>query len=86
MQVTIYVVRVILQQQRNKIFRGIYYVSQTLDSTQQNYTTAKNKMLVMVFTINKFGPYRVKTKIIVFADHADIRDHFAKQDAKPQLI
>ena len=81
-----YAVGAVLGQKREKIFRTIYYASKTLDSAQQNYTTTEKEMLVVVFAFDKFRPYLIGTKVIVYTDHAAIRYLFAKKDAKPRLI
>ncbi|XP_073017791.1 uncharacterized protein [Primulina eburnea] len=49
-------------------------------------TTTEKEMLAVVFAFDKFRPYLVGTKVIVFTDHAAIRYLFAKKDAKPCLI
>ncbi|XP_073030715.1 uncharacterized protein [Primulina eburnea] len=81
-----YAVGVVLGQRRDKFFRSIYYASRTMDAAQQNYTTTEKEMLAVVFAFDKFRPYLVGTKVIVFTDHAAIRYLFAKKDAKPRLI
>ncbi|XP_073051231.1 uncharacterized protein [Primulina eburnea] len=81
-----YAVGVVLGQKRDKFFRSIYYASRTMDAAQQNYTTTEKEMLAVVFAFDKFRPYLVGTKVIVFTDHAAIRYLFAKKDAKPRLI
>ncbi|KAL1543963.1 hypothetical protein AAHA92_20873 [Salvia divinorum] len=75
-----------LGQKRDKLFRVIYYASQTLDPAQVNYTTTEKEMLAVVYSFDKFCPYLIGAKTIVFTDHAVIRHLFAKQDAKPRLI
>ncbi|XP_042016328.1 uncharacterized protein LOC121764359 [Salvia splendens] len=75
-----------LGQKRDKIFRVIYYASRTLDSAQANYTTTEKEMLAVVYSFDKFRPYLIGAKTIVFTDHAAIRHLFVKQDAKPRLI
>ncbi|XP_073051222.1 uncharacterized protein [Primulina eburnea] len=81
-----YAVGAVLGQRREKMFRSIYYASRTMDAAQQNYTTTEKEMLAVVFAFDKFRPYLVGTKVIVFTDHAAIRYLFAKKDAKPRLI
>ena len=73
-------------QRHVKIFRAIYYSSRTLDNAQQNYTTTEKKMLAVAFALDKFRPYIIGSKVIVYTDNAAIRYLFAKKDAKPQLI
>ncbi|XP_073046163.1 uncharacterized protein [Primulina eburnea] len=81
-----YAVGVVLGQRRDKVFRSIYYASRTMDAAQQNYTTTEKEMLAVVFAFDKFRPYLVGTKVIVFTDHVAIRYLFAKKDANPRLI
>ncbi|XP_075473911.1 uncharacterized protein LOC142504960 [Primulina tabacum] len=81
-----YAVGAVLGQRREKMFRSVYYASRTMDAAQQNYTTTEKEMLAVVFAFDKFRPYLVGTKVIVFTNHAAIRYLFAKKDAKPCLI
>ncbi|XP_073290139.1 uncharacterized protein [Primulina huaijiensis] len=43
-------------------------------------------MLAVVFAFDKFKPYLIGTKVLVFTDHAAICYLFVKKDAKPRLI
>lgn len=63
----------------------IYYVSKSLDDTQENYTT-KKKMLAVVYAFEKFRQYFIGSKTIIYADHAAIKCQVFKKDAKPRLI
>ncbi|KAI3450351.1 hypothetical protein Pfo_007016 [Paulownia fortunei] len=81
-----YVVGAMLGQRKDKIFRAIYYASQTLDDVQQNYTTTEKELLAVVFAFDKFRAYLVGTKVIIYTDHAAIRYLFTKKDVKPKLI
>jgi hypothetical protein len=40
----------------------------------------------VVFAFEKFRPYIVNLKVIVYTDHAGIKYLLAKKDAKPRLI
>ncbi|GKB50411.1 reverse transcriptase domain-containing protein [Tanacetum coccineum] len=42
--------------------------------------------MVVVFAFDKFRPYLVLSKTIVYTDHSALRHLFKKQDAKPRLI
>ena len=75
-----------LGQRRDKIFRAIYYSSQTLNDAQLNYTTTKKAILVAVFTCDKFRSFIIGSKVTVYTNHAAIRYLFSKKDAKPLLI
>ena len=76
----------VLGQKWDKLFRAIYYASQTLNEAQLNYTTTEKEMLAVVFACDKFWSYLIGTKVIVFTDHAALRYLFGKKDAKPRLI
>ncbi|GJV32658.1 reverse transcriptase domain-containing protein [Tanacetum coccineum] len=41
---------------------------------------------VLVFAFDKFQPYLILSKTIVYTDHSALRHLFKKQDAKPRLI
>jgi len=64
----------------------IYYASKVLDEAQMNYTTTEKEFLAVIFSINKFRPYLVGSKVVVYTDHAAIRYLLSKKDAKPRLI
>ncbi|KAI3461675.1 hypothetical protein Pfo_018338 [Paulownia fortunei] len=52
---------------------------QTLDDTQQNYTTTEKELLAVVFAFDKFHAYRVGTKFILAIkdNYADFVNYFA---------
>jgi len=80
------VVGVVLGQKRDKVFRVIYYASKTLDEGQRNYTTTEKELLAVVYAFDKFRPYLLMSKIIVYTNHSAIKYLLAKQDVKRQLI
>ncbi|KAL0440444.1 UNVERIFIED_CONTAM: Transposon Ty3-G Gag-Pol polyprotein, partial [Sesamum latifolium] len=57
----------------------VYYVSTMLDSAQSNYTTTKKELLAIVFALEKFLPYLLGTKVIVYSDHASLKYLFVKK-------
>nr|KYP49468.1 Transposon Ty3-I Gag-Pol polyprotein [Cajanus cajan] len=81
-----YAVGVVLGQRKENLFHVIYYASRVLNQAQRKYTTTEKELLVVVFAFDKFRPYLVGSKVIVYTDHAALRYLFAKQDAKPRLI
>ncbi|CAM8914310.1 unnamed protein product [Rhodiola kirilowii] len=81
-----YVVRVVLGQRVEKKPVVIYYGSRTLDAAQRNYSTTEKELLAVVFALEKFQPYLLGTKVVVFSDHAAIRYLMMKKEAKPRLI
>ncbi|GJT96223.1 gag-pol polyprotein [Tanacetum coccineum] len=81
-----YAVGAVLGQRIDKHFKPIHYASKTMNEAQENYTTTKKELLVVVFAFDKFRQYLVLSKTIVFTDHSTLRYLFTKQDAKPRLI
>ena len=81
-----YAMGAILGQRTEKIFKAIYYASKTFNEAQENYSTTKNEMLVMVFACEKFRPYIFGSHVIIYTNHAAIRYLMAKKEAKPRLI
>ena len=76
----------ILGQRKEKVFYAIYYASRTLNDAQLNYATKEKKLLAVVFAFDKFKPYLLGNKVIVFTDHSTIKYLMTKKDAKPRLI
>ncbi|GKC79473.1 reverse transcriptase domain-containing protein [Tanacetum coccineum] len=70
-----YAVGAVLGQRIDKHFKPIHYASKTMNEAQENYTTIKNELLVVVFAIDKFRQYLVLSKTI----RAEIRDLFPKE-------
>ena len=60
----------------------IYYLSRTLNDAQINYTTTEKEFLVVVFAMEKFRPYLLGSKTIIFTDHYALRYLMLKKDAK----
>jgi RNase H-like domain found in reverse transcriptase len=50
---------------------AIYYASKFFDEAHANYTTTE-KLLAIIFAINKFQSYLVGFKIIVYIDHVAV--------------
>ncbi|CAM8952283.1 unnamed protein product [Rhodiola kirilowii] len=81
-----YAIGAVLGQRVEKKLHVIYYVSKVLDGAQRNYTTTEKELLAVVYAFEKFRPYLVATRTIVYTDHAAIKYLMAKKDAKPRLI
>nr|GEX72617.1 reverse transcriptase domain-containing protein [Tanacetum cinerariifolium]GEX93869.1 reverse transcriptase domain-containing protein [Tanacetum cinerariifolium] len=67
-------------------FEPIYYASKTLNDAQAYYTTTEKELLVVVLSFDKFCPYLILSKTVVYTDHSTLKYLFSKQDAKPRLI
>ncbi|KAK5772407.1 hypothetical protein PVK06_048695 [Gossypium arboreum] len=76
----------VLGQRRDKHFQPIYYASETLTATQENYTTTKKELLAVVFAFDKFRSYLILSKVVVYTDHSALRYLLTKTNAKPRLI
>jgi len=76
----------IFGQRRDKKPMVIYYASRTLNEAQQNYTTTEKELLAVVYTMKKFRPYLLCSKVIVYTDHSALKHLLKKKDAKPRLI
>jgi len=81
-----YVVGVVLGQRKGRVFHVIYYASKVLNDDQINYATTEKEMLAIVYVLEKFRPYLVGSKVIVYTDHAAIKYLLNKADSKPLLI
>ncbi|KAM6600262.1 hypothetical protein CsatA_019871 [Cannabis sativa] len=81
-----YAIGAVLGQRVDKVFRTIYYASKTLNDAQLNYATTEKEMLAIVFACDKFRPYLIGNKVIVYTDHSAIKYLMTKKDAKPRLI
>jgi len=64
----------------------IYYASRTLNEAQQNYTTTEKELLAVVYAVEKFRPYLLCSKVIMYTDHFALKHLLQKKDAKPRLI
>lgn len=63
-----YAVGAVLGQRVDKVPHAIYYASKTLSDAQLNYTTTEKEMLAVVFALDKFQSYLLRSKIIVYSD------------------
>jgi len=59
----------VLGQRKDKKPVVVYYVSRKLDEAQQNYTTTEKELLAVVYAMEKFQPYLLFSKVIVYTDH-----------------
>nr|GEU63974.1 hypothetical protein [Tanacetum cinerariifolium] len=76
----------VLGQRKTKHFQLIHYASKTMTDTQAHYPTMEKELLAVVYAFEKFRPYLVLSKSIVYTDHSALKYMFNKQDAKPRLL
>ena len=81
-----FAVGAVLCQRKEKVLYAIYYASRTLNDAQLNYGTIEKELLAIVFAFDKFRPYLIGNKVIVFIDHSAIKYLMTKKDSKPRLI
>ena len=81
-----YAVGAVLGQQHLNNFHAIYYASKVLNGNQVNYTTTEKELLAVVFTLEKFRPYLIGSKVIIYTDQATLKYLFNKSDSKPRLL
>ena len=66
---------------KNPIF--ICYASKTLVEAHMHYTTVERELLAMVYVLEKFWPYILGRKIIIYTDHAALKYSLSMKKAKP---
>nr|GEU60476.1 DNA-directed DNA polymerase [Tanacetum cinerariifolium] len=81
-----YAIGAVLGQHKSKHFQPIHYASKTMTEAQIHYTTTEKEMLTVVYAFEKFWPYLVLSKSIVYTDHSALKYLLNKQDAKPRLL
>nr|GEZ91829.1 reverse transcriptase domain-containing protein [Tanacetum cinerariifolium] len=57
-----------------------------MTDAQAHYTTTEKDLLAVVYAFQKFQPYLVLSKTIVYTDHSALKYMFIKQDAKSRLL
>ncbi|GJU10830.1 reverse transcriptase domain-containing protein [Tanacetum coccineum] len=81
-----YAVGAVLGQRKTKHVQPIHYAIKTMTNAQAHYMTTKKELLAVVYAFEKFRPYLVLSKTIVYMDHSNLKYLLAKQDAKPRLL
>ncbi|GJY85076.1 reverse transcriptase domain-containing protein [Tanacetum coccineum] len=81
-----FVVGAVLGQRIDGEFKLIYYASTTLNNAQEHYTTTKKELLAVVFYFDKFRPYLILSKTVVYTDHSDLKYLFSKQETNAYKV
>jgi hypothetical protein len=81
-----YAVGAVLGQRVEKLPHVIYYASKTLNDAQLNCSTTEKELLAVVFALDKFRSYLLKSKVLVYLNHAALKYLLSKKDAKSHLI
>ena len=77
-----FAIGVVLGQRIDKKQHVIYYSIRTPNDAQLSYTTTEKESLATVFTLEKFLPYLLGSKTIIFTYHFALRYLMMKKDAK----
>ncbi|GJV56686.1 reverse transcriptase domain-containing protein [Tanacetum coccineum] len=80
-----FVIGAVLGQRRSN-FQPIHYASKTMTEAQIYYTSTEKEMLAVVYAFEKFQPYLVLSKSIVYTNHSALKYLMNKQDANPRLL
>ena len=81
-----YAVGAVFRQRLDKKLTAICYASKTLVEAQINYTTMEKELLLMAYALEKFRPYILGSKIIIYTDHVALKYLLSKKEAKSRLI
>jgi len=81
-----FVIGAVLGQRIDNRQHVIYYSSRTLNDAQQNYTTTEKEFLVIIFALEKFRPYLLGSKTVIFTDHSALKYLMTKKEVKARLI
>nr|GEV27818.1 reverse transcriptase domain-containing protein [Tanacetum cinerariifolium] len=73
----------VLGQPKTKHFQPIHYASKIMTEAQIHYTAMEKEMLAVVYAFEKFRPYVVLSKSIVYTDHSALKYLLSNQDSKP---
>nr|GEV41100.1 reverse transcriptase domain-containing protein [Tanacetum cinerariifolium] len=76
----------VLGQHKTKYFQPIHYASKTMTEAQIHYTTTEKEMPVIVYAFEKFRPYLVLSKSIVYTDHSALKYLLSVYMAKKLMI
>ncbi|GKE05497.1 reverse transcriptase domain-containing protein [Tanacetum coccineum] len=68
-----FVIGAVLGQHKTKHFQPIHYASKTMTEAQIHYTMTEKEMLAVVYAFEKFRPYLVLSKSIVYTDHSALK-------------
>nr|GEY96711.1 reverse transcriptase domain-containing protein [Tanacetum cinerariifolium] len=68
-----FAVGAVLGKRKTKHFQPIPYASKTMTNAQAHYTTTEKELLAVVYAFEKFRPYLVLSKTIVYTDHSALK-------------
>nr|GEX71282.1 retrovirus-related Pol polyprotein [Tanacetum cinerariifolium] len=69
----------VLGKRHEKHFRPIHYASKIMTEAESHYTMTEKEMLAVVYSFEKFRPYLIMNKSIMYTDHFALKNLFAKK-------
>nr|GEX53657.1 reverse transcriptase domain-containing protein [Tanacetum cinerariifolium] len=81
-----FAIGVVLGQRKIKHFQPIHYAIKTMIDAQAYYTMMEKELLAVVDAFEKFQPYLVLSKSIVYKNHSALIYLFNMQDAKLRFL
>ncbi|GJS77930.1 reverse transcriptase domain-containing protein [Tanacetum coccineum] len=75
-----FAVGAVLGQRIDGKFKPIYYVRKTLNNAQEHYTTTEKELLAVIFSFDKFRPYLILSKTVVYIDHSALKYLFRAEN------
>ena len=78
-----YAVGAVLEQRIDKKLTVICYASKTFADAQLYYITTENELLAVVFALEKFRPYVLGNKIIMYTNYVALKYLLSKKEPKP---
>nr|GEU94621.1 reverse transcriptase domain-containing protein [Tanacetum cinerariifolium] len=78
-----FAIGMVLGQRKTKHFQLIHYASKIMTEAQIHYTMIEKEMLALVYAFEKFRPYLVLSKSIVYTDHSNLKyllDHLSRHE------
>nr|GEY68865.1 reverse transcriptase domain-containing protein [Tanacetum cinerariifolium] len=73
----------VLGKQKTKHFQPIHYASKTMTNAQAHYTKMEKELLAVVYAFEKFRPYLILSKSIVYTDHSALKYLFNNDSSTP---
>ena len=70
----------------DKLSHIICYACKILNDAQLNYSTTEKELFVVVFALDKFRPYFIGSKVLIYTDHVALKYLLTIKDAKAHLI
>nr|GEZ59752.1 DNA-directed DNA polymerase [Tanacetum cinerariifolium] len=81
-----FTISAVLGQRKTKHFQPIHYASKIMIEAQIHYTTTEKEIIAVVYAFEKFWPYLVLSKNIVYTDHSALKYLLRKSSQQKKKI